>query len=126
MLAGCGGSQAPIGAPGAMPQSRTIATHADRGKSWMAPEAKVEDLLYASDGQSSAFVFSYPAGKLVGELTDFSTPIYECSDSSGDIFITNYDGTQGVDEYAHGGTAPIAMFPVPEASGCSVDQQRGT
>jgi hypothetical protein len=32
MLAGCGGSQPPIGAPGAMPQAPAIATHADRGK----------------------------------------------------------------------------------------------
>ena len=31
LLAGCGGSQPPIGAPGAMPQSRAIATHAERG-----------------------------------------------------------------------------------------------
>jgi hypothetical protein len=39
MLAGCGGSQTPIGALGAMPQRRAIATHAERGKSWMLPEA---------------------------------------------------------------------------------------
>lgn len=32
MLAGCGGSQPPIGAPGAMPQGPAIATHAARGK----------------------------------------------------------------------------------------------
>jgi hypothetical protein len=30
LLAGCGGSQPPVGAPGAMPQSRAIATHAER------------------------------------------------------------------------------------------------
>jgi hypothetical protein len=30
-LAGCGGSQPPIGVPGAMPQSPAIATHAERG-----------------------------------------------------------------------------------------------
>ena len=48
MLTGCGGSQPPIGAPGAMPQTSAIATHADRGKSWMLPEAKSQDLLYVS------------------------------------------------------------------------------
>jgi hypothetical protein len=36
-LAGCGGSQPPIGAPGAMAQTSAIATHAERGKSWMVP-----------------------------------------------------------------------------------------
>jgi hypothetical protein len=33
MLAACGGSQPPIVAPGAMPKTFAIATHADRGKS---------------------------------------------------------------------------------------------
>ena len=31
VLTSCGGSQPPIGAPGALPQSSLIATHADRG-----------------------------------------------------------------------------------------------
>jgi hypothetical protein len=31
LLAGCGGSQPPIGAPGAMPQTSAIATHAEPG-----------------------------------------------------------------------------------------------
>jgi hypothetical protein len=35
MLAGCGGSQPPIGAPGAMPQTSAVATRAERGKSWI-------------------------------------------------------------------------------------------
>lgn len=30
LIAACGGSQPPIGAPGAMPESRAIATHAER------------------------------------------------------------------------------------------------
>ncbi|MGA9017366.1 MAG: hypothetical protein WB438_00305 [Candidatus Cybelea sp.] len=50
MLAGCGGSQPPIGAPGAMPQTSVIATHAGRGTSWILPEAKNEDLIYATGG----------------------------------------------------------------------------
>jgi hypothetical protein len=44
MLAGCGGSQPPISAPGAMQQSTPITTHADRPGSWMLPEAKDGDL----------------------------------------------------------------------------------
>jgi len=35
MLAGCGASQAPISATGAMPQIRALTTHAERGGSWM-------------------------------------------------------------------------------------------
>lgn len=36
LLAGCGGSQPPMGGPGAMPVGRTIATHAGRAASFSA------------------------------------------------------------------------------------------
>ena len=42
LLAGCSGSQPPIGATGAMPQTSAVATHADRGKSWMLPGTSSE------------------------------------------------------------------------------------
>lgn len=42
LLAGCGGS-------GVMPQVRAISAHADRGGSWMLPEAKSDTLIYASN-----------------------------------------------------------------------------
>jgi len=48
LLVGCGGSQPPIGAPGAMPQTMATAARFDRGNSWMLPEAKSSDLLYVS------------------------------------------------------------------------------
>ena len=65
MLAGCGGSQPPIGTPGAMPQTSALATHADRGTSWMLPDAKSKDLLYVGDIYDVT-VYSYPQGKLEG------------------------------------------------------------
>ncbi len=71
MLAACGGSQPPIGAPGAIAQASAFAAHAERGKSWMRPEAKSEDLLYVFTNSSAIYVFSYPKGKLVGNLTGF-------------------------------------------------------
>ena len=43
LLAGCGGSQAPIGAPGAMPQTSAAEDQVERDGSWMKPEAKGED-----------------------------------------------------------------------------------
>ena len=52
LLAGCAGSQPPIGAPGAMPQTSALATHADSGTSWMLRGAKNEDLLYVSNHSS--------------------------------------------------------------------------
>ena len=48
-------------------ETAAIATHADRGKSWMLPEAKNEDLIYATSGCGGVCMLSYPAGKLVGQ-----------------------------------------------------------
>ncbi len=126
MLSGCGGSQPPIGAPGAMPQSRAIATRADRGGSWMLPEAKSEDLLYISNSpspsHSSAWVtvYSYPRGKLVGAIKGFYDPVGECVDRAGNVFIADLDTLY---EYKHGGERPIQKLTLPNyfAVDCSVD-----
>lgn len=136
LLAGCGGLQTPIDAPGAMPQISAIATQAGRDKSWMLPEAKSEALLYASNqGDASSeygdvLVFAYPQGKLVGTLTGFSTFVQSlCSDSSGNVFITagTTSLSQGyVFEYSHGGTQPVVTLSDPGSpNGCSVDATTG-
>jgi hypothetical protein len=124
MLAGCGGSQAPIGAPGAMPQTSAVATHADRGKSWMLPEAKSEDLMYITNAYTVT-VYSYPKGKLVGTLRHFLQPLGECVDQTGDVFIAN--GAGQVFEYAHGGKKPIATLTLSgyAPGDCAVDPATG-
>jgi hypothetical protein len=120
MLAGCGGSQAPIGAPGAMPQTSAIATRAERGKSWMKSEASSRVLIYATGGCGGTFVFAYSDGTLVGSLDTGATSYGDCSDANGNVFITS--GTTVI-EYAHGGTSPINTLSLPgdEAHSCSVD-----
>jgi hypothetical protein len=50
LLAGCGGSQPPIGAPGAMPQTSALTMHAERGKSWM-PEGSIKASWMAKDAK---------------------------------------------------------------------------
>jgi hypothetical protein len=68
MLAGCGGSQPPIDGPGAMPQTSAAGTHAERGKSWMLPEASSGgSLLYVSN-ENTISIFTLPDGNLVGAL----------------------------------------------------------
>jgi hypothetical protein len=118
LLAGCGGSQAPIGAQGAMPQTSAIAPHAERGKSWMLPGQSSGDLLYAPGGCDGTCVISYPALNLVGSLATRGEGA--CSDSQGNVFLPA-GGT--VTEYAHGGTEPIATLDLSGsmAEGCSVD-----
>jgi hypothetical protein len=130
LLAGCGGSQSPIGAPGAMPRSSAIATHAERGKSWMLSAASRHDLLYiSSEDHESVYVYTYPRGRFVGTLTGFIEPFGECTDPAGDVFITDKNSSSGtgtIYEYAHGGTTPIAVLSDPEvALGCAIDPTTG-
>ncbi|MBV9232409.1 MAG: hypothetical protein JO030_00085 [Candidatus Eremiobacteraeota bacterium] len=99
-------------------------------QSWVAPEAKGEDLLYVSDANNGIFIFTYPAGKLVGQLTSgFTSPDGMCSDRHGNVFITDTQ-TYRVLEFAHGGATPIgALYGPPSMdfrpSDCSVDPLTG-
>ena len=131
LLASCGGSLPPVSAPGMIPQSHAATARAGRSGSWMLPEAKNEDLLYAGDvasgtGLGRVDVFSYPRGKLLGRLLGFDAPGGLCVDSAGDIWITNFENGNIV-EYAHGGSAPIATLKANAANplGCSVDVTTG-
>jgi hypothetical protein len=82
----------------------------------MLPEASSEDLIYVSSpdyhppsSTSSVYVFSYPNGTMVGTLTGFQYVGGLCSDSNGDVWITNgndYDRGGSIYEYAHGATSP--------------------
>jgi|SRR5579871_1465307 len=126
LLAGCGGSQPPVGALGAMPQSRTIATHAARGTSWMLPEAKsIKRLLYLSGSGPDVFVYDYHNFEKVGTLTGLDTAADECVDAKGDVWIVeDTDGDQGggaAVEYAHGGTTVLNKVTTDGPPvGCSV------
>jgi len=125
LLAACGGSQPPIGAPGAMPQSRAIADHAARSGSWMLPEAMSGNLLYALMDQG-ILVLTYPQGKKLFKITS-SFGQYICADqSNGNVFLPS---SSRIYEYAHGGSTPIAALDAPSSSytfgGCSVDGSTG-
>ena len=96
-------------------------------RSWMSPAAERGDLLYVSDLKTAEVdVFSYPGGTLVGKLVGFTTPEGECVDKAGDVFVTDpYSST--IQEYAHGGTAPIlTLSPAGYLpNGCAVDPRTG-
>jgi hypothetical protein len=129
MLAGCGGTQPLIGTPGAMAETSALATHAGRGKSWMLPEAKKEDLLYATiSGCNGTCVYSYPDGKLVGTM-DAGNGGGLCADARGNVFVPSYGTSSSsvIYEFAHGRTNPIATIDVPGffAASCSVDPTTG-
>jgi hypothetical protein len=133
MLAGCGvlplslskgqdDMQPQIGATDAMPQLPGTATH---GKTWMLPEAKSGNLIYATDGCGGTCVVSYPQGKVVGSLSAGGySGSGACTDSNGHVFIGN-NGT--VVEYTHGGSKPFATLELPGggAGACSIDSTTG-
>jgi hypothetical protein len=124
LLVGCGEPNQ-AGALQMLPSS-AARLRADAPRSWMAREAASEDLLYASDDSGRVLVFSYPAGKLVGTLTGFDGPTGLCSDSKGDVFVTD-TGVEEIVEYAHGAKKPretlteVGYFP----NGCAVDPSTG-
>ena len=66
ILAGCGGSQPPIGVQGAMPQNRAVPAP-NHNTSWMLPGTSSESLIYVATHDSSAIrIYSYPDGKSLG------------------------------------------------------------
>ena len=103
-------------------------TRPEAGRSWMSPIAKRAPLLYVSVWDTGVvYVYSYPKAKLLGKLVGIlDTPSGMCSDSKGNVWITNFHG-EGLTEYAHGGTKPIATLSDPgtDPNGCSVDQTTG-
>jgi len=131
VLIGCSGSQAPMGAPGAMPVTSATVERAVPGRSWMLPEAASEDLLYAGSRYTdSVYVFNYANGKLVGTLTGIRRPQDLCSDKNGNVWVTedtrgSYQAGQ-IEEYAHGHVRPLVRLKDERAPlDCSVDPKTG-
>ena len=87
----------------------------------------ISNLLYVSDdGDNFLYVFALPKGKLVGTITGFLGIAGLCSDSQGNVFVTDYQLAE-IKEYRHGGTEPIAVLNDSRNSpiGCSVDPTTG-
>jgi hypothetical protein len=128
VMPACSGSQPPIGAPGAVQQSRAIEQHAarvDHKGSWMLPEASNEDLLYVTN-YSDVTVYTYPGNKLVGTLHGFYSAVGECVDAKGNVFVTN-SKPDAIYEYAHGGLKRIATLSTKDVGpvGCAIDPTTG-
>jgi len=107
MLAGCGGSQPPIGAPGATPQAVTVRRASGSSGA----------LIYATGGCGGTCVLSYPKGDVIGKInTAAAAP---CSDTGGNVFIPS--GGK-VLEYQHAATSPFWTYNLPgsDAAACSI------
>ncbi len=126
MLAGCGTSQPPIGAPGAMPQTTAIATQADRGTSWMLPEAKRERLVYVANDNNTITVYSYKSGNLVGTIDTPNEYIPGlCADAKGNVYAPFFTSSTIV-EYPHGALTPKRTLSDPGRPwDCAIDPTTG-
>ncbi|MBV9700920.1 MAG: hypothetical protein JO078_12490 [Candidatus Eremiobacteraeota bacterium] len=124
LLAGCSGGS----------QSSTLAPSGLTGtgeRSWMAPQAKSNHLIYVSNGNmgsgtGTVNVYSWRLRTQVGTLSGFRIPRGICVDKAQNVWVTDYSAMQIV-EYAHGGTTPLQtlVFPFGGPTACSVDTVTG-
>lgn len=80
-------------------------------------------LLYVTDEGNVVYLYTYPMGTMVGQLTmnGLQSPTGECVDNQGDVFITGYNG-HTIFEYPHDVSQPIRMLADPGYPvGCSID-----
>jgi hypothetical protein len=128
LLAGCGVSR-----QAGLPVSSPVVLDAPAGRqhshgiAWMAKGVKTRDLLYISNGNGTVSVYRYWQHTIAGVLTNFSQPLGECVDRSGNVFVA--DGkTDDIDEYAHGGSKTINIISESpyEPYGCAVSPTNGS
>jgi hypothetical protein len=127
VLAGCDGSLPSFTSTNVAAGTGGASLRPDRQRTWMAPDAKKKPLLYVSDAEADDVdVYSYPAGKLKGQLTGFDGVQGLCTDKAGNVWIAN-SNKETMLEYKHGGTTPIATLNDPGylPVDCSVDPGTG-
>jgi hypothetical protein len=126
LLAGCGGPQGQFTTLAAVPRGVGVDSVAPQG-SWIAPESANQALLYVADYASNKVeIYTYPEAQHVGTLSGFDGPWGACSDTHGNVWITNFV-RHDVVEYAHAGTKPVET--IDDGSGyplaCAVDPTTG-
>lgn len=107
MLAGCGGSQPPIGTPGAMPQSLAKSTHENASYLYVGTDeipGGQRVLIFLRDELSKGVVDSIREG--------VSEPAGLFVDSAGTLYVANDDESlhDRVTVYAKGGHKPIRVI----------------
>ena len=103
--------------------------HLTRFRSYMhVHPRKGTPLLYVSDIRNSEVeVYDWKTHSLVGVAGGFDAPYGECSDRSGDVYVTDF-GSNTVTEFPYGTTSPSRIirnglndYPI----GCSVSPKNG-
>ena len=90
--------------------------------------AQRHDLLYVSAFNGPLYAFTYPQGKLVGQVTTSFGGAGICSDKQGNVYV-NTPAAYTVYVFAHAGLIPV--YELDEASeganpyGCAVNRRTG-
>jgi hypothetical protein len=139
LLVGCGESQPPIGAPGAMPQNPAAAIHADRGKLVLPARARgqgykaTSPLLFVTNlAATYNDVKVYRARENdptpLATISDgVSTPIGACIDAQGTLYVANEpsSGPGWISEYPLGKTSPSEIIKdgINTPAFCAIDEK---
>lgn len=106
---------------------KTPTVKPNHGKSWVSPAVKgAPRIMFITDyGADVVDIYTMPDLALKGQITGFDGPQGECSDKSGNIWITNTNTSQ-VFKYSRTGSLLATLndtgyFPV----GCAVNKQNG-
>ncbi|MGB8908573.1 MAG: hypothetical protein WCC84_07465 [Candidatus Cybelea sp.] len=134
LISGCGGPAAQNALPSAFQQNPAgnappaDGARRDTKTSWMAPEAKHEDLIYVTNTYANSVgVYAYKSRKLVGTLAHINEPFGTCSDTSGNVWIVGW-GKNQIFKFPHAGTKSLKVLSVDEDEDlydCSVDPTTG-
>ncbi len=139
LFAGCGGSVPPIGAPGAMPQSRTVSL-LDRSGARVLPDAKTGatpeysvtgPLVYVTNYTNNDVTVYHALAKDPAPIANISaslnSPSGDCLDGHGTLYVTNQpaSGPGWITEYALGRTAPSGMITdgINTPAFCAIDSR---
>jgi hypothetical protein len=110
LMSGCGASQSTVTLPKGSSAVPRAGQHVPSNSG---------DLIYAA-AIGKSYVITYPQGKLVGTIN--AGAFDACSDDAGDVFLA----AQQIEEFAHGGTSPIATLSTPGSPiGCAVNPASG-
>jgi hypothetical protein len=99
----------------------------DHRKSWIAPDiGRAPRLLFISDyGTNDVDIFTLPDLVLKGVITGFNEPQGMCSDTSGNVWVTNTGATDILELSRTGSVIDTLTDPDGYPVGCAVDPATG-
>jgi hypothetical protein len=104
----------------------------DRQKSWIDPQwrsalrnaHKKTKLLWVADlGYAAVEAYNYKTGALIGEVTGFSYPYGLCSDTNGNVYVSDFSLEEGFEIQARTFKIINSWPTGGEAIGCSVSNR---